>query len=121
MHDRSGRLGVSQRDVRNPAENVYPHSMKTIGLLGGMSWESTREYYRLINESVRRCLGGLHSAEILLASVDFAPLSAAMNRGAEAVILGCTELPLIIAPDESPLPLIDTTRIHAAAAVDFAL
>ena len=43
------------------------------------------------------------------------------ERGAEAVILGCTELPLIIAPDESPLPLIDTTRIHAAAAVDFAL
>ena len=229
--------------------------MKTIGLLGGMSWESTREYYRLINESVRGRLGGLHSAEILLASVDFAPLSDAMNRGdwssigstleartrslvaagaemvlictntmheladsiaaaaapvplihigqcsaeaanrggftsvallgtrftmeqdfytarlraaglavllpspeerqwldglifqelcvgvfrpearaetvalidrlrdrgAEAVILGCTELPLIIAPDESPLPLIDTTRIHAAAAVDFAL
>ena len=229
--------------------------MKTIGLLGGMSWESTREYYRLINESVRERLGGLHSAEIILASVDFAPLSAAMNRGdwpfirstleartrslaaagaemilictntmhkladtiaaaaapvplihigqcsaeaakrggftsaallgtrftmeedfytsrlqaaglkvllptpeerqwldnlifqdlcagvfrsearaeaagligrlgdqgAEAVILGCTELPLIISPDESPLPLIDTTRIHAAAAVETAL
>ena len=43
------------------------------------------------------------------------------DRGAEVVIPGCTELPLIIAPDESPLPLIDTTRIHAAAAVDFAL
>lgn len=55
--------------------------MKTIGLLGGMSWESTREYYRLINESVRSRLGGLHSAEIILASVDFAPLSAAMDIG----------------------------------------
>ena len=43
------------------------------------------------------------------------------DQGAEAVILGCTELPLIISPDESPLPLIDTTRIHAAAAVESAL
>lgn len=53
--------------------------MKTIGLLGGMSWESTREYYRLINEGIRERLGGLHSAEILMASVDFSPLSTAME------------------------------------------
>jgi len=53
--------------------------VKTIGLLGGMSWESTREYYRLINEGIRERLGGLHSAEILMASVDFAPLSEAMG------------------------------------------
>lgn len=45
--------------------------MKTIGLLGGMSWESTAVYYRRINEAVRDRLGGLHSAEILLHSVDF--------------------------------------------------
>ena len=55
--------------------------MKTIGLLGGMSWESTREYYRLINQYVRVQLGGLHSAEIIIASVDFAPLSRAMESG----------------------------------------
>ena len=55
--------------------------MKTIGLLGGMSWESTREYYRLINEGVRDRLGGLHSAEIIMSSVDFAPLSASMENG----------------------------------------
>lgn len=55
--------------------------MKTIGLLGGMSWESTREYYRLINEKVREQLGGLHSAEIIMASVDFQPLSTAMEKG----------------------------------------
>jgi amino-acid racemase len=48
--------------------------MQTIGLIGGMSWESTLVYYRLINEEVRRRLGGLHSAELLLASVDFAPI-----------------------------------------------
>lgn len=45
--------------------------MKTIGLLGGMSWESTALYYRLINEGVRAKLGGLHSARIVLVSVDF--------------------------------------------------
>jgi aspartate racemase len=45
--------------------------MKTIGLLGGMSWESTALYYQLINEEVKRRLGGLHSAKIALVSVDF--------------------------------------------------
>jgi aspartate racemase len=45
--------------------------MKTIGLLGGMSWESTALYYRLINEETRRRLGGLHSAPVLLHSFDF--------------------------------------------------
>lgn len=48
--------------------------MKTIGLLGGMSWESTAEYYRLANELVRDQLGGLHSAKILMHSVDFAEI-----------------------------------------------
>lgn len=46
--------------------------MRKIGLLGGMSWESTAEYYRLLNEGVRAALGGLHSARLVLASVDFA-------------------------------------------------
>ncbi|MEQ7049062.1 aspartate/glutamate racemase family protein [Paenibacillaceae sp. P-4] len=45
--------------------------MKVIGLLGGMSWESSVEYYRIINEEVKRKLGGLHSAKCLLYSVDF--------------------------------------------------
>ncbi|GLQ47919.1 racemase [Dyella lipolytica] len=45
--------------------------MKTIGLIGGMSWESTVPYYRLINEAVKARLGGLHSAKIVLYSVDF--------------------------------------------------
>jgi aspartate racemase len=44
--------------------------MKRIGLIGGMSWESTATYYRLINEGVKARLGGLHSAELLLYSVD---------------------------------------------------
>ncbi len=48
--------------------------MKTIGLLGGMSWESTLEYYRIINETVKNRLGGLHSARCILYSVDFAEI-----------------------------------------------
>lgn len=55
--------------------------MKTIGIIGGMSWESTREYYRLINEGIRDRLGGLNSAEIVLRSVNFSPLSAALEIG----------------------------------------
>ncbi len=48
--------------------------MKTIGLIGGMSWESSLEYYRLVNELVKMRLGGLHSAKCLMASVDFAEI-----------------------------------------------
>ncbi len=55
--------------------------MKTIGLLGGMSWESTLTYYRLINEGVKTRLGGLHSAEIVLYSVDFDPIEKRQHRG----------------------------------------
>ncbi|NHC07621.1 aspartate/glutamate racemase family protein [Azonexus fungiphilus] len=228
--------------------------MKTIGLIGGMSWESTLPYYRLINEQVRDRLGGLHSATLVLYSVDFAAIeqlqqagdwatagarladaaravtaagadflvlctntmhkvapaiAAAVNvpllhiadptaaairaagltrvgllgtrftmeqdfyverlrghgldvllpdagqretvhsviydelcrgrsepasraayraiiadlacRGAEAVILGCTEISLLIGPNDSPLPLFDTTQVHARAAAEFAL
>ncbi|MDW5378123.1 aspartate/glutamate racemase family protein [Halomonas sp. HP20-15] len=50
--------------------------MKTIGLLGGMSWESTLSYYRLLNEGVKAKLGGFHSARICLVSVDFAEIEA---------------------------------------------
>ena len=55
--------------------------MKRIGLLGGMSWESTAEYYRLINQLVAEQLGGLHSADCLLRSVDFAEIEALQREG----------------------------------------
>jgi len=64
--------------------------MKTIGLLGGMSWESTTTYYKLINESVKEKLGGLHSAKICLYSVDFNEIEKLQHEGnwdATAVIL----------------------------------
>ena len=65
--------------------------MKAIGLLGGMSWESTVPYYQIINEAVKAALGGLHSARILLYSVDFAEIEACQATGdwdRSAAILG---------------------------------
>ena len=55
--------------------------MKTIGVLGGMSWESTLTYYRLLNEGVNRRLGGFHSASIYLLSVDFAEIETLQRSG----------------------------------------
>lgn len=229
--------------------------MRSLGLLGGMSWESTAEYYRLLNQGVAARLGGLHSAKLLIHSVDFAeiarlqqteqwdraglqlsaaaavleragaeaivlctntmhnvartiergltipllhivdPTGSAMQRagvrragllgtrytmelpfwrerltqrfgidllvpdeqaradvhriiydelcrgqvtdasraryveiinelneaGADAVILGCTEIGLLIGEDDSPVPTFDTTRLHVCAALDFTL
>lgn len=115
--------------------------MKTIGLIGGMSWESTQTYYRLINEAVNAALGGLHSAKILLASVDFAEIEecqASDAWGSAAAILGdaasgleragadfvivCTNTMHKVAPEIAShitIPLIhiaDVTaeRLHAA-------
>lgn len=149
--------------------------MKTIGLIGGMSWESTTSYYQIINETIKKELGGLHSAKILLYSVDFAEIEhyqavgdweksgqlladiaqrleqagiTEVNRiiydelclgnikesskqtylaviddlkkaGAEAVILGCTEIGLLVKQSDTDLPLYDTTVIHAEKAAEW--
>ena len=61
--------------------------MKTIGLIGGMSWESTVTYYQIINERINQALGGYHSAKILLYSVDFAEVEAA-QRGEDWTLVG---------------------------------
>ena len=55
--------------------------MKTLGLIGGMSWESTLPYYRLINEGIKARLGGLHSARLVLYSVDFAEIEELQSAG----------------------------------------
>lgn len=55
--------------------------MKTIGLIGGMSWESTAEYYRIINEEIKSRLGGLHSAKCLINSVDFEEIEGFQSSG----------------------------------------
>ena len=54
---------------------------KTLGIIGGMSWESTESYYRLINEGIKQQLGGLHSADLLIHSVDFALINTLQEQG----------------------------------------
>ena len=55
---------------------------KTLGIIGGMSWESTQSYYRLINQGIKEQLGSLHSADLLIHSVDFAPIGELQVQGA---------------------------------------
>lgn len=80
--------------------------MKTIGLLGGMSWESTADYYRMINVGIKQKLGGLHSAKIAMYSVDFAPIEKLQQEGNWE---GTSEI------------LIDAARAVEAAGADFLL
>jgi aspartate/glutamate racemase len=157
---------------------------RLIDLIGGMSWESSAEYYRLINQGLRDALGATHSARILLWSFDFAEIEALQHagdwpaltalmvdaarrlaaagaerllictntmhrviyeelvagrieaasraayrgvmrrladRGAQAIVLGCTEITLLVGPQDSTVPLFDTTALHAQAAIDAAL
>jgi aspartate racemase len=116
--------------------------MRRIGLLGGMSWESTIEYYRLVNELVAERLGGLHSADCLLRSVDFAEIEvlqredrwdeagvrlaaearALQDAGAELLVL-CTNTmhklaPQITAAIDIPFVHIADTTAHAVKAAD---
>jgi aspartate racemase len=75
-------LGVRDTPLGESGEIICEgEAMKTIGLIGGMSWESSAEYYRLINEAVKRRLGGLHSARSLMLSVDFAEIEGLQRGG----------------------------------------
>jgi aspartate racemase len=75
-------LGVRDTPLGECGEIICEgEAMKTIGLIGGMSWESSAEYYRLINEAVKRRLGGLHSARSLMLSVDFAEIEGLQRGG----------------------------------------
>ena len=80
--------------------------MKTIGLIGGMSWESTAEYYRIINEAVKERLGGFHSAKIVMYSVDFKEIR---------------ELQLEARWDEATNLMIDAARRVEKGGADFVL
>lgn len=91
--------------------------MKTIGLLGGMSWESTVPYYREINRRVAKAMGGLHSAKIVLYSVDFAEVEAQQVRGdwaQSARLLGDAARGLVAAGGEAIV--ICTNTMHKVAA-----
>ena len=93
--------------------------MKRIGLLGGMSWESSAEYYRMLNEEVRDRLGGLHSADCVLRSVDFAPVEQLQRSGRweEAAELLAAEARSLQAAGAELLVLCTNTMHKVAAEV----
>lgn len=97
--------------------------MRRIGLLGGMSWESSAEYYRLVNEATRERLGGLHSADCLLRSVDFAAVEALQREGAwdAAGRLLAAEAAALVAAGAELLALCTNTMHRVADAVTAAV
>jgi len=97
--------------------------MKTIGLIGGMSCESTAHYYARLNEGVRAALGGLHSAEILMWSVDFAPIAAmqAQDRWQEAGVHLATIAKRLEAAGAEVLVLATNTMHKVADTIEAAV
>lgn len=98
--------------------------MKIIGLIGGMSWESTVTYYKIINEVIKNKLGGLHSAKCILYSVDFEEIEECQKKGnwdRSAEILGCTEIGLLVKQEDTDVPLFDTTNIHSTSTALYAI
>ncbi|MBU8919280.1 aspartate/glutamate racemase family protein [Bacillus sp. FJAT-29953] len=87
--------------------------MKTIGLIGGMSWESSIEYYRIINEEVKRQLGGLHSAKCILYSVDFEEIERYQASGEwESAGLALAEAALSLEKAGADFIVICTNTMH---------
>jgi aspartate racemase len=97
--------------------------VKRIGLLGGMSWESTAEYYRLVNQLVAERLGGLHSADCLLRSVDFAEIEALQREGlwSEAGERLAREAQQLEAAGAELLVLCTNTMHKVAAEIELAI
>ena len=97
--------------------------MKTLGLIGGMSWESTIPYYRIINETVRERLGGLHSARIILYSVDFHDIERLQQAGAwdEAGTILADAARALEAAGAEGLALCTNTMHKVAAAIEAAV
>ncbi len=97
--------------------------MKTIGLIGGMSCKSTAHYYARLNEGVRAALGGLHSAEILMWSVDFAPIAAmqAEDRWQEAGVHLATIAKRLEAAGAEVLVLATNTMHKVADTIEAAV
>ena len=90
--------------------------MKTIGLIGGMSWESTLTYYRILNETVKDRLGGLHSAKCVLYSVDFGEVEALMRADDWAgVEVHLTRAAIALKSAGADLVLICTNTMHRLA------
>ncbi|MFX0073526.1 MAG: aspartate/glutamate racemase family protein [Candidatus Hermodarchaeota archaeon] len=90
--------------------------MKIIGLIGGMSWESSLEYYRIINESVKNKLGGLHSGKILMYSVDFQEIEKFQSEGnwdkLTEIMINCAQ---VLEKAGADMILICTNTMHKMA------
>jgi len=90
--------------------------MRTIGMIGGMSWESTLVYYRIVNEAVRERLGGLHSAKSILYSVDFSEIEAFQHAGrwdaAQSILIQAAQALVRAGAD---LVIICTNTMHKVA------
>jgi aspartate racemase len=82
----------------------WKNQMKTIGMIGGMSWESSVEYYRIVNEAVQQRLGGVHSAKCVMYSVDFAEIEILQKEGRW---------------DEATQAMIEAARYVEAGGADF--
>jgi aspartate racemase len=90
--------------------------MKTIGLLGGMSWESTTDYYKAINRGIKETVGQLHSAKIILNSVDFAPIEKLQHQGDWHTLASqLSEAALAIEAAGADFLLICTNTMHKVA------
>jgi aspartate racemase len=102
---------------------VILDTVKRIGLLGGMSWESTVEYYRFVNEAVRDRLGGLHSADCLVRSVDFAGVEELQRTGRwdEAGELLAGEARVLVAAGAELVVLCTNTMHKVADAISAAI
>src|SRR6476469_699113 len=104
MRSRIVRTRIPARLCSSSTEHERRTAMKTIGLIGGMSWESTLGYYKLVNEAARERLGGLHSARLVLYSVEFHDIERLRQAGDW---------------DAAGALLVDAARSLAAAGADF--
>ena len=90
--------------------------MKILGILGGMSWESTISYYKLLNEGVRDKMGGLHSCRMVMHSVDFAPFAEQMGQGDwESITAGLVKGAKSVEAGGADALIIATNTMHKAA------
>lgn len=90
--------------------------MKTLGILGGMSWESTISYYKLLNEGVRDKMGGLHSCRMVMHSVDFAPFAEQMGSSDwESITAGLVNGAKSVEAGGADALIIATNTMHKAA------
>lgn len=90
--------------------------MKTIGLIGGMSWKSTAEYYRIINELINERLGELHSAKIIMESVDFDEIVSLQRQGKwESLRIRMTSIAHNLEESGADCVVICTNTVHKIA------